>query len=184
MATAPEVRAAAREFLPYAAAAPLLGVAPFMLDGVFIGATRSRDMRNMMAVSLVVYAVAVAALVPFHGQSRALAGAADELRGARRDARAALPGAGAGRAGRGGDCHRAMSGADAVAPAHGIRGRAGSTPSPAETIANFQASGAFAWRASATVRCTTNTVSSGSPTVTTLTTISSTPSSAVIGRAS
>ena len=67
MATAPEVRAAAREFLPYAAAAPLLGVAPFMLDGVFIGATRSRDMRNMMAVSLAFYAVAVAALVPLMG---------------------------------------------------------------------------------------------------------------------
>ena len=67
MATAPEVRAAAREFLPYAAAAPLLGVAPFMLDGVFIGATRSRDMRNMMAVSLAFYAVAVAALVPVMG---------------------------------------------------------------------------------------------------------------------
>jgi len=67
MATAPEVRAAAREFLPYAAAAPLLGVAPFMLDGVFIGATRSRDMRNMMAASLAFYAVAVAALVPLMG---------------------------------------------------------------------------------------------------------------------
>jgi MATE family multidrug resistance protein len=67
MATAPEVRAAAREFLPYAAAAPLLGVAPFMLDGVFIGATRSRDMRNMMAVSLACYALAVAALVPLMG---------------------------------------------------------------------------------------------------------------------
>ncbi|MBC7133780.1 MAG: MATE family efflux transporter [Roseovarius sp.] len=60
MATAPEVRAEARRFLPYAVAAPLLGLGPFMLDGIFIGATRSRDMRNMMALSLAIYAVAVA----------------------------------------------------------------------------------------------------------------------------
>jgi len=64
MTTAPEVRDAARVFLPYAVAAPLLGLAPFMLDGVFIGATRTRDMRNMMALSLLLYAVAVAVLVP------------------------------------------------------------------------------------------------------------------------
>jgi MATE family multidrug resistance protein len=35
-----------------------------MLDGIFIGATRSGDMRNMMAVSFVIYAVAVAVLMP------------------------------------------------------------------------------------------------------------------------
>ena len=67
MTTAAEVRAEARAFLPYAVAAPLLGLAPFMLDGVFIGATRSRDMRNMMALSLGIYALAVAALVPVLG---------------------------------------------------------------------------------------------------------------------
>jgi len=67
MTTAPEVRAEARLFLPYAVAAPLLGLAPFMLDGVFIGATRTRDMRNMMALSLVIYAVAAASLVPLMG---------------------------------------------------------------------------------------------------------------------
>jgi MATE family multidrug resistance protein len=64
MTTAPEVREAARVFLPYAVAAPLLGLAPFMLDGVFIGATRTRDMRNMMALSLLLYGLAVAVLVP------------------------------------------------------------------------------------------------------------------------
>ena len=67
MTTAPEVRAEARVFLPYAVAAPLLGLAPFMLDGVFIGATRTRDMRNMMALSLVLYGLAVAVLVPVLG---------------------------------------------------------------------------------------------------------------------
>ncbi len=67
MATSPEVQAAARGFLPYMVAAPLLGAAPWMLDGIFIGATRTRDMRNMMAVSLVVYGVSLAALMPILG---------------------------------------------------------------------------------------------------------------------
>jgi len=41
----------------------------FMLDGIFVGATASRDMRNMMAVSLSVYALAVVLLVPAFGLS-------------------------------------------------------------------------------------------------------------------
>lgn len=65
MTTAPEVRTAAREFLPWMVAAPILGVAAWMLDGIFIGATRSQDMRNMMIISFAIYVVCVAALVPF-----------------------------------------------------------------------------------------------------------------------
>lgn len=67
MATAPEVRDRARLFLPYAVAAPVLGVAAFMLDGIFIGATATRDMRNMMAASFAVYAASLALLVPAFG---------------------------------------------------------------------------------------------------------------------
>ncbi|TDE41015.1 MATE family efflux transporter [Antarcticimicrobium sediminis] len=67
MTTAPEVRVQARGFLAYAVAAPLAGVAAFMLDGIFIGATASRDMRNMMAVSFAIYAAALALLVPTLG---------------------------------------------------------------------------------------------------------------------
>ena len=67
MTTAHEVRAAARLYLPYMVAAPLVGLAPWMLDGIFIGATRSRDMRNMMALSLAVYVACLAALVPMLG---------------------------------------------------------------------------------------------------------------------
>ena len=37
------------------------------MDGVFIGATWSRDMRNMMLVSLVVYLAAWALLMPAFG---------------------------------------------------------------------------------------------------------------------
>ena len=46
---------------------PLVGCAAWMLDGIFIGATRSRDMRNMMALSFVIYWVAVFVLLPWLG---------------------------------------------------------------------------------------------------------------------
>jgi MATE family multidrug resistance protein len=67
LTTVPEVRAEARRYLPQVALAPLLGVGAFMLDGIFIGATRTRDMRNMMALSLVIYALAALALIPVLG---------------------------------------------------------------------------------------------------------------------
>lgn len=64
MTTAPELRELARVFLIWVVISPLFGVAPFILDGIFIGAAQSRDMRDMMAVSLVIYGVALALLVP------------------------------------------------------------------------------------------------------------------------
>jgi MATE family multidrug resistance protein len=48
-------RAAAQIYLPWAAGVPLLGVWAFQLDGIFIGATRTAEMRNAMLVSLGVY---------------------------------------------------------------------------------------------------------------------------------
>ncbi len=67
MTTAPEVRNEARHYLVYMIASPIIGVAAWMFDGIFIGATRSRDMRNMMIVSFIVYAVSLAVLVPLFG---------------------------------------------------------------------------------------------------------------------
>ncbi|ARE39048.1 DNA-damage-inducible protein F [Rhodovulum sp. P5] len=67
MTTAPEVRAAARAYLPYMVVAPVLGLASYMLDGIFIGATRTRDMRNMMVISAAVYAASAWVLVPAFG---------------------------------------------------------------------------------------------------------------------
>ena len=63
MAVNPEVRAVARSYLWWAALTPVLGAACFQLDGIFIGATRTRDMRNMMIVSFIVYIAAGYALV-------------------------------------------------------------------------------------------------------------------------
>jgi MATE family multidrug resistance protein len=42
----PRVRAAARTYLPYASLYVLLSVAAFQLDGIFVGATSTRAMRN------------------------------------------------------------------------------------------------------------------------------------------
>ena len=64
MTTSEAVRAEARIYLPYVVAAPLFGLFPWMLDGIFIGATRSRDMRNMMLISAAVYALSVTLLLP------------------------------------------------------------------------------------------------------------------------
>ncbi len=67
MTTAPEVRAEARTYLFWMVLAPLTGVAAWMFDGIFIGATQTRDMRNMMVISALVYAVSVVVLVPLMG---------------------------------------------------------------------------------------------------------------------
>ena len=64
LTTASDVRRAARDYLFYMALTPLLSAAPFMLDGIFIGATRTRDMRDMMVMSTVIYFVAVLILAP------------------------------------------------------------------------------------------------------------------------
>jgi Na+-driven multidrug efflux pump len=57
MTTAEGVREAAKTYLPWAALTPLAGVLAFQMDGVFIGATWSVDMRNMMLLSLLVFVV-------------------------------------------------------------------------------------------------------------------------------
>jgi MATE family multidrug resistance protein len=55
MTTSAEVRAVAGAFMPFAAAAPLLGALAYTLDGVYIGATWSRDMRNLMLAAFAAY---------------------------------------------------------------------------------------------------------------------------------
>jgi multidrug resistance protein, MATE family len=62
-------RAAAYTYLPWAAGAPLLGIWAFQLDGIFIGATQTADMRNAMLVSLAIFLAAWWLLRPFgnHG---------------------------------------------------------------------------------------------------------------------
>ena len=75
MTTAQDVRETTRNYLPWMIVTPLIGCAAWMLDGIFIGATRTRDMRNAMLQSFAIYLVALAILVPFfenHGLWAAL----------------------------------------------------------------------------------------------------------------
>ena len=65
--TAEDVRAVAASYLPWAAFTALSGVLAFQMDGVFIGATWSRDMRNMMLASFLVFAAALYVLAPAFG---------------------------------------------------------------------------------------------------------------------
>lgn len=48
------VRAAAYPYLPYLAVLPLIAVWSYLLDGLFIGATRAREMRNAMLLSVLI----------------------------------------------------------------------------------------------------------------------------------
>ena len=59
MTTSEPVRATARQFLLWAALFPITGTLAYQMDGVFIGATWSVDMRNTMLLSLVIYLIAV-----------------------------------------------------------------------------------------------------------------------------
>ncbi|MEM7566246.1 MAG: MATE family efflux transporter [Pseudomonadota bacterium] len=55
LTTAPAVREAAKAFLPWAALTPLTGTLAFQLDGLYIGATWTEAMRDMMLIALALY---------------------------------------------------------------------------------------------------------------------------------
>ena len=67
LTTVPEVRITARQWLGWVALAPIVGIACWMLDGIFIGATRSRDMRNAMLVTMGAYIPALLLLPMGYG---------------------------------------------------------------------------------------------------------------------
>ncbi len=64
MATAPEVREAGRLYLAWAVFGALTGFPSWMLDGIFIGATRTREMRNAMVLSGLAYLALLVPLLP------------------------------------------------------------------------------------------------------------------------
>ena len=65
--TAEDVRAEAARYLPWAAFTAVSGVLAFQMDGVFIGATWSRDMRNMMLLSFALFVAALFLLSAWFG---------------------------------------------------------------------------------------------------------------------
>ena len=66
--TSTSVRETARQYLLLAAAAPVCGVMAYAFDGIYIGATWSRDMRNLMLLSLALY---IASWWPLQGYGNA-----------------------------------------------------------------------------------------------------------------
>ena len=60
----PAVREAARVYLVWAALVPIVGIWCYQLDGIFVGATGTAQMRNMAIVSLGIYLVAWSVLAP------------------------------------------------------------------------------------------------------------------------
>lgn len=69
MALDPDVRAAARGFLPFVVVLCVLGVAAYMLDGIFIGATGTREMRNTVILAVAIYALILWLVVPAGGNA-------------------------------------------------------------------------------------------------------------------
>jgi multidrug resistance protein, MATE family len=65
ISTNEDVRRVARAFLPIAAMTPLIGAVAFTLDGVFIGATWTNAMRDLMLVSLALFLAALWLLAPY-----------------------------------------------------------------------------------------------------------------------
>ena len=61
------VQISAQKYLFWMAITPLTGFLSFMLDGIFIGATRTRFMRKAMIQSFAVYIISIAALLPIFG---------------------------------------------------------------------------------------------------------------------
>jgi MATE family multidrug resistance protein len=64
VSTSPEVRETARKALVFAALSPLFSAVAFTFDGVFIGATWTVAMRNLMLVSFAAYLALVWATIP------------------------------------------------------------------------------------------------------------------------
>lgn len=63
------VAALADEYLIYVVALPLIGIIAFQMDGVYIGSTWSRQMRNLMVISLMLYFAAWSVLQPLYANN-------------------------------------------------------------------------------------------------------------------
>jgi multidrug resistance protein, MATE family len=65
MTASSDVRQAARDALWFVALSPILAVFAFAYDGIFVGATWARDMRNLMTLSLLIFFAAWFSLKSF-----------------------------------------------------------------------------------------------------------------------
>ena len=62
-----EVIASAKTYLPWMIIAPVVSIWSFQLDGIFIGASYTKEMRNAMIVSMLIYLALLQFLIPQWG---------------------------------------------------------------------------------------------------------------------
>jgi multidrug resistance protein, MATE family len=67
MTVNPDIQNTARTYLAWTALTPFLGALCFQFDGIFTGAMATKEMRNMMTLSLLVYLGAWYVLEPIYG---------------------------------------------------------------------------------------------------------------------
>lgn len=67
MTTSPEVQAEASRYLIWVWLMPLASFGSFIFDGIFIGATMSRQMRNVMLIALTLYILTILVTLPMLG---------------------------------------------------------------------------------------------------------------------
>ena len=63
----PDVINSALTYLPYCALAPIMGFAAWQMDGVFIGTTKTREMRNAGIAAVIIYLAIHHIITPFLG---------------------------------------------------------------------------------------------------------------------
>lgn len=64
----PEVIASALRYLPYCALAPIIGFGAWQFDGIFIGTTKTREMRNAGIAAVIIYIAAHYLVFPRFGK--------------------------------------------------------------------------------------------------------------------
>ena len=62
-----EVLASAISYLPWMIIAPIISIWSFQLDGIFIGVSFTKEMRNAMIMSVLIYLVLLQFLIPLWG---------------------------------------------------------------------------------------------------------------------
>lgn len=67
LTTLPDLREAARVFLPWVVLFPVIGIGSWMLDGIFVGATLTGQMRRAMLIAALGYAASLLVTLPLLG---------------------------------------------------------------------------------------------------------------------
>ena len=67
-----DVQQLATDYMPYIVLLPIIGTACYIWDGVFVGLTATRAMRNLMLIALIGYLASYYLIVPIAGELTAL----------------------------------------------------------------------------------------------------------------